>query len=373
MKSVALFPDSDWIRIERDWTAWWNHDLRRPMLVSVSGLPNNRTRPAWWGEGLAKIPHTVPAEAIAEEIWDDVSHTAHQGDAWPRFWIDYGPGAAAAFLGCELEPAPNTAWFHPGIWRDKPLNEIRPVYDPDNLWWRRVQDITKACIGCFAGRAQVAFTEIGGNLDIAASLRDTMNLLMDCADDPEAVDDLCRHITPLWLRYYRELYALIGPAGRGTSSWAPMWSPGRTCILASDFAYMIGPEQFARWVAPALTACCAELDHAFYHLDGKGQIPHLDHLLSVPGLKGVQWIPGDGQPEAADPIWWPLLKRIRDAGKLVQIYSSGEGVLRLSREMPLTGFAIETWTSDRKDQAGLIEAIQKTNASLTKKHMVVAL
>jgi 5-methyltetrahydrofolate--homocysteine methyltransferase len=217
----------------------------------------------------------------------------------------------------------------------------------------------------FAGGAQVAFTEIGGNLDIAASLRDTMTLLMDCADDPEAVDGLCRHLTPLWLRYYNELEAVIGPAGRGTSAWAPFWSPGRGCILVNDFAYMIGPEQFERWSAPYLEACCAELDHCIYHLDGKGQIGHLDQLLAMPGLKGVQWIPGDGQPEAADPMWWPLLKRIRDAGKLTQIYSSGEGVLRMAREVPLTGFAIETWARNGEQQADLIEAIQRENAAVT--------
>ena len=70
---------------------------------------------------------------------------------------------------------------------------------------------------------------------------------------------------------------------------------------------------FRLWFCrPDIAACCAELEHGFYHLDGKGQIPHLDHLLAIPGLKGVQWIAGAGQPATADPTWWPLLKRIRD-------------------------------------------------------------
>jgi len=180
------------------------------------------------------------------------------------------------------------------------------------------------------------------------------------------------HLTPLWLRYYRELAALTEPAGRGTSSWAPMWSRGRTCILETDFAYMIGPDPFARLVVPFVTACCAELDHGFYHLDGKGQIPHLDQLLAIPGLKGVQWIPGSGQPEAADPMWWPLLKRIRDAGKLVQFYSPGDLVLRMAREVPLTGFAIETWAGNPGDQANLVEAIQRENAALRARTTVTA-
>jgi len=369
MKTPTPFTEADWARLERDWTAWWNHDLDRPLLVSINTRPTDRVRPSWWG-GLGQMPLTVPAEEIAAELWDDISRTTHHGDSWPRAWMNYGPGIGAAFLGGELEAAPDTVWFRPGIWAGKPLNEIRPSYDPDQVWWQRIQEVTTACLAQFAGRAQVGFTDIGGNLDLAASLRDTMTLLEDCIDDPEAVDELCQHLTQLWLRFYKEQYALIGAAGRGTSAWAPLWSPGRTYMLQSDFSYMIGPDQFARWVVPDLAACCAELDHGFYHLDGKGQIPHLDHLLAVPGLKGVQWIPGAGQPEAADPVWWPLLKRIRDAGKLVQIYSPGDLVLSMARAVPLTGFVIDLRTEDGKNHAELVGAIQRENAALRAKTTV---
>jgi hypothetical protein len=44
------------------------------------------------------------------------------------------------------------------------------------------------------------------------------------------------------------------------------------------------------------------LDHPFYHLDCPVQLPHLDSLLNIGELSGVQWVPGDGQPE---PTEWP--------------------------------------------------------------------
>ena len=363
------FSDADWARLERDWTAWWNHDLSRPMLVATSTRPADRPRPSWW-ESIGKIAHDIPAEAVAEEVWDDICRTCHAGDAWPRAWINFGPGVAAAFLGAAPDLAPDTMWFHPGIWKDKPLEEIRPAYDLDNKWWRRVQDLTRACIAKFDGRAQVGFTDIGGNLDIAASLRETQFLLMDCLDDPAAVGDLCRRITPLWLRYYSEQYALIGPAGRGTSAWAPLWSPRRTYMLQCDFSYMISPELFGRWVVPDIAACCAEMEHGFYHLDGKGELPHLDHLFAIPELKGVQWIPGAGQPEAGDPVWWPVLKRIRDAGKLVQISTSGETALRMACEIPLDGFTVEILGSDPFNHADLIALIQRESAALAARSKV---
>src|SRR5690606_31773737 len=74
----------------------------------------------------------------------------------------------------------------------------------------------------------------------------------------------------------------------------------------------------------------------FYHLDGKGQIAHLDHLLSIERLHSIQWIPGDGQP--SPDRWLPLLKRIREGGKLCQVFVTPEGALRIARELGGKGF-----------------------------------
>jgi 5-methyltetrahydrofolate--homocysteine methyltransferase len=80
------------------------------------------------------------------------------------------------------------------------------------------------------------------------------------------------------------------------------------------------------------------LDHGFYHLDGKGEIPHLDLLLSIPRLRGIQWIPGDGQPPPQE--WLPLLKRIRDGKKLCQVFVSPEGARTIVREVGGKGFLL---------------------------------
>jgi hypothetical protein len=109
--------------------------------------------------------------------------------------------------------------------------------------------------------------------------------------------------------------------------------------LQCDFAYMISPRMFERFVMPELAACCAALDSAFYHLDGKGQIPHLDMLLSLPRLRGIQWVPGAGHPQAEE--WLPLLKRIRDGGKLCQVFVTRQGALKILRELGGKGFILK--------------------------------
>jgi hypothetical protein len=76
---------------------------------------------------------------------------------------------------------------------------------------------------------------------------------------------------------------------------------------------------FDEFVKPELKASCDKLVNAFYHLDGPGELPHLDSLLEIDSLKGVQWIPGAG---SADNTHWPqVYKKISDAGKKIQIFS----------------------------------------------------
>jgi 5-methyltetrahydrofolate--homocysteine methyltransferase len=238
-------------------------------------------------------------------------------------------------LGAQVHATPETVWFEPAA--ETSIQDLRLVLDSQNVWWRRVLALTQRAVERWGAGMTIGHTDIGGNLDILASLIGSEQLLFALMDHPEQVDRLVARITELWLVCYDRLYDEIQSAGRGTSPWAPIWSPKRCYMLQSDFAYMISPQMFERFVLQDLAACCDALDHAFYHLDGKGQIPHLDMLLSLERLRGIQWIPGDGQPPPE--AWLPLLKRIRDAGKLCQLYVSPQGAHTIARELGGQGFA----------------------------------
>jgi 5-methyltetrahydrofolate--homocysteine methyltransferase len=263
--------------------------------------------------------------------------TRFYGDAFPWWWLNFGPGIVAGFLGATvhsvIEPS-ETVWFSSA--RHTPLAHLELNYDAANVWWLRVKELTAALVGRYGGDLVVSHTDLGGNLDILASFRGTQDLLFDLVDCPEEVDRLTREITQLWLHYYDELDAILQRSGRGTSSWTPIWSKGKTYMLQSDFAYMISPSMFERFVLPDLVACCEHLDHGFYHLDGKGQIRHLDLLLSIERLRGIQWIPGDGQSPPQE--WLPLLKRIRDGGKLCQVFVTPEGARTIVKNLGGRGF-----------------------------------
>jgi hypothetical protein len=328
------FSESDWDRISRDWSAWWAGELDRPMVVLECIEHLDAYAPHCASVFLGNYPLEQPAGEILGEFVPRLENTHYLGDSFPRFWPNFGPGIVAAFAGAQVHPAWDTTWFTPG--QTGPITGLHVEANWSNPWWLRVCEFTQAAVGRWGSELSVGLTDLGGNLDIIASLRDTIQLLKDLVKTPDEIDLLVGETTRLWLDCFDRLYSLIAPAGRGVTNWGPLWAPGRGYMLQSDFSYMISPKMFERFALPDLEACCAQMDYAFYHLDGIGQLVHLDALLSLPRLRGIQWVPGYGKPPCEE--WLPVLKKIRDAGKLSQVTVSPEGALTIIREIGGKGF-----------------------------------
>jgi len=122
------FTDSDWERIERDWSAWWTHELERP-LVMVEGreLPIEEYPPVF---------ADIPAEEVIAGYTPNIEAMRWYGDAFPRCILNFGPGMVAGFLGARVRPTPISTWFEPAV--ELELKDIHLTYNPDNTWWQRV-------------------------------------------------------------------------------------------------------------------------------------------------------------------------------------------------------------------------------------------
>jgi len=335
------FGPSDWDRIERDYAAWWAHELDRPLVQISGGERDPRVRYGPVLNFYARYPLDLPAEAAIATITPHLEATRWYGDAYPTSWVNFGPGIMAGFLGAHVHPDERSVWFSPT--EEHSIADLQPACDEHNPWWQRVQEWTRAALKAWDGQVQVGCTDIGGNLDIIASLRTTEGLLYDLHDAPQEVERVSREVTQLWLRYYDALDALIHPVCRGRDCWTPIWSHETTYMLQCDFSYMISPRMFERFVVPDLATCCEHLEAGFYHLDGPGELPHVDLLCDIPRLRGIQWIPGDGNPPAHQ--WPDLLAHIRDRGKLVQVFVTAQGALELVRAIGGKGLLLTV--SDR--------------------------
>jgi hypothetical protein len=92
---------------------------------------------------------------------------------------------------------------------------------------------------------------------------------------------------------------------------------GRAYPVSCDFICMISPKMFQDAILPSLYAEIQWLDHSIYHLDGPGALRHLDALLDLPELDGIQWVFGAGNEPARK--WIDVYKRIQAAGKCIQL------------------------------------------------------
>ena len=345
----------NWSALSRTWNEWWEGTLDRP-LVMYERLDPGWSREIQTKNGLMQLSSQSslsflghfglesPVDQVLQLYLDQMAHTEYFADAFPRFWPNFGPGVLAAFLGGEFRIQSDTIWITSPLTKDGvsfatlPLDEISLAFDIQNPLWRRIYSLTTGAVILWKDRVSVGITDLGGNLDVLASLIGSERLAMEMIDNPEQVERLCGEIRQAWLHAYEQLYALIDVDSIGCSCWAPVWQPERGYMFQSDFAYMISPDMFERFVIPDLAACAEKIPYSFYHLDGKGQIPHLDQLIALDSLRGIQWIPGDGAPPPEE--WLPLLEKIITGGKRCQLYVSAVGARRIVNELGGKGFAL---------------------------------
>ena len=114
------------------------------------------------------------------------------------------------------------------VWFDRVSDNLADIetklkLDRDNVWFQRTHAVLDAALKKWGDHVQVTVSDIGGNLDILASLRGSNELLIDLHDNPELVEKLTRQITRLWLELYRlEADKILSPCKR-SASWGPFF------------------------------------------------------------------------------------------------------------------------------------------------------
>jgi hypothetical protein len=82
-------------------------------------------------------------------------------------------------------------------------------------------------------------------------------------------------------------------------------------VTSSDFICMISNDNFRELILPELLEEVEYLKgNIIFHLDGPGALKHLDDLIAIPNLAGIQWVYGDGQPSTKH--WIDVLKKIQN-------------------------------------------------------------
>ena len=306
----------------RTWEKWWQGTLGRPVfnVEFTQGVSQ-------YAQKFPCYPANTPLVEIAKIHKERLESLRFAADGYPRVWMDYGPGCLAAMVGGSgSAEGTDTVWFGAGAFKGKSLEEYSIRFDPDSEWTRKIAETVDICAQMLGPNVVLGTTDIGGVLDVLASLRDPQTLLMDLYDNPDEVKRLIREEGQAFRDCFTFFDKQISKHQSPRSCWGALLSTGTNYMLQSDFAYMISPEMFAEFVAPELTRQCAFIDHPCYHLDGAGQIPHVRHLAQIPNLQCIQWVPGDGMPEQCH--WPELIEQIEAANLKFQLFGSIEGITK---------------------------------------------
>lgn len=366
VSSGALLYKPDWDDAKDRMAAWWEGDrLDRPPIQVLA--PRDPTRATWVGFDnwmLAKSPEHPDAAVDEFERWCPQVHFG--GEAYPNFWINLGAGVIGAYLGAEPKFEADSIWFGAQWSNDyvKDWRELSDVqFDDGSKWWNLTRSITQRATERSKGRFIVGTTDLGGIADIIASLRGPKNLLVDLHTNPAEVKRLSERIVNIWHRCYDYLDSTIRHECGGSSAWMGIWSPLKWYPLQCDFAAMLSPGKFDEFVLPYLKDQCQRLDHPLYHLDGPGQICHLNSLLSIPELRGIQWVPGAGEDSVGDHCgsekWSPLYEKILESGKNIVMALPPAFIEPIIKKFRSTRMLFQTLTSSETEANSLLRRAEE--------------
>lgn len=128
-------------------------------------------------------------------------------------------------------------------------------------------------------------------------------------------------IDNLYFKYYDAFYDIVKlPDNSSFYTAFDIWGQGKVAKVQCDFCAMMSPVMFRELVQPSLQQQCAQLDFSIYHLDGPDAIKHLDALMEIEDLDGLQWTCGAGKPDGGSELWYPIYEKVRKADKSLWVY-----------------------------------------------------
>ncbi|NLO36424.1 MAG: hypothetical protein GX112_08745, partial [Clostridiaceae bacterium] len=319
------------LTVKDSYQAWWDGTNTDAVIWcryntgTASGKTGNAFRKDWMTESpgwtLAQAVERVFQGgdfAAVDEALDYVeaahADTGYAGDGFPSYFFNLGAGCAAAMISQFFQYYNNTVWFE----RDEPLdwNQILS-FDPasPNPYWELVVKTAQRVAARFQGRFVVSNLDLGGNLDILASLRRSGQLLYDVMDEPEKVKLACERIWQVWQEMHAAIDRIVLPANGGFStSWMSILSPDTYYPSHCVISAMLSPGMFDAFVVPYVSRDMALFRKGLYHLDGPGELVHLDLLCTIPNLHAIQWVPGPAIG-FLDDVSFALYRRIIEKGK----------------------------------------------------------
>ena len=349
------FPDN-FDKIRERLTALWNREILDRCCISV--FTYNREAMDEFSampEGMEAKTWMTDPEMIMERHMRLFEKTYFAGDAFPLVNLNLGPSGHTGFIRGvqpQYEALTNTIWYSAVM--EEELDPEKIVFDEDAYLYTQTLACARYLTEHAEGRYLVSMPDLAGNLDVLSNLRTPTELAADLISDEETVDECLERIEAIWERTVRESYEILRKqegAGDGSCiGWLNTWAPGFHSQMQVDMSVMFSNECYERFARKELERQSSLLEYGLYHLDGKEQLRHLDTLLSIPGIRMIQWTNVAGQPSRLTYI--PEFRKMQEAGKCLLILCDAWEAETLLTELSSKGLLLNvkvgsSWEADQ--------------------------
>ena len=314
-----MFCRSDFSAVQAQWEGFWAGENKAP-LYGIT-IPKN-------GIACAPKPPWIMGfggdyQAVADALARWVESCEFYGCAVPVFDMSFGSDNIAAFCGADL----SLGGSGDTTWCSHPLQTLRGAkiaFDPNGKWWGRMVEYYGVLKRALGDSVMLAAPTLSAGLDCIVAMYGNMNLLMDMADEPEAVHEAMLQVNEAFTQATKACAALFEHEKYGSATRHGMVAKGAAGVPQCDTSCMISSDMFEEFAVPCLLHELDVIDAAEYHLDGPGALHHLERLTQMPKIRVIQWVAGAG--EAAQQDWMPLYQRIVSLGKGLIMHGGTERV-----------------------------------------------
>jgi len=309
----------DWQSLYQRFDAWWKFDnTDRPLMSIAAPKQPKRTIERLPERGNTQSER-IRNNCLCPDIVDRNVRCWYEGseflaESFPNATLSFGPGAMSSFMGCKTNYTPSTVWYEPIADSVKKLTNLEVRYDTE--WWKAAEEGFPKLVELANSDYLVTQPDIIDSMDTLSAMLGPQKLLYELIDNPDEVKKASDLLDDIYFKYFDYLANIITNDDGMMSVQAFAIIGKRVAKLQCDFAAMVSPSMFDEFVAPSIAKYCSRLDHALYHIDGEGEMCHVDTLVKIKGLDAFQWIPQAlSITSYTDPKFYPMFDKIHEAEK----------------------------------------------------------
>lgn len=334
--------EEDRIMAKERLKAWWDHEIIDRPVIQFSYpklLYGWRGSPDYW----ALIKPGATIKTVFDDFEKKIKGRFFGGERLPTFNLNYGPGALGETLGVEPKFANETVWYKKKMPPEDLIDYLETIeYNKSNTWYYRFLTELEYVARRAGKKYAIGIPSFGGVIDTLQFFLDFSTIVVKMRRDPEFIDTCRRLIQKKLIQLIEDCNAAVLNHSDGVSNWLRIWGSKDWYVLQEDMAYNLSPKYFKRFVLPDIIEQTESMEYSIYHLDGVNQLKHLDDLLEIPTLTGIQWVPGVQEKSPGSLKWLPYFKKIQKAGKNIVIGAAPEELRPIYKNLDPNGLLVST-------------------------------